>query len=80
MRIAVIGSGVVGRTLAGAFAEQGHEVAVGTRDPEETSRREEWAGVSVPLERLGTVAADADPVVITEHGDSVGDARPGLGG
>ena len=63
MRIAVIGTGVVGRTLAQAFQRLGHDVVVGTRDPDETSAREEWAGVGVPLQPLGTVAAEADLVV-----------------
>lgn len=33
MRIGVLGSGDVARTLAGGFLKQGHEVLVGTRDP-----------------------------------------------
>jgi predicted dinucleotide-binding enzyme len=70
MRIAVIGTGVFGRTLAGALAEQGHDVAVGTRDPDETGRREEWAGTSIPLQPLETVAADADLVVNATNGMS----------
>jgi predicted dinucleotide-binding enzyme len=68
MRIAVIGSGIVGRTLAQAFAEQGHEVAVGTRDPEETRRREEWAGVDIELQPLEQVAAEAELVVNATNG------------
>ena len=32
MKVAILGSGMVGRTLAGAFAQRGHEVAMGTRD------------------------------------------------
>jgi predicted dinucleotide-binding enzyme len=68
MRIAVIGSGVAGRTLAQAFQRAGHDVAVGTRDPSETSAREEWAGVDVPLQPLGTVAGQADLVVNATNG------------
>jgi 8-hydroxy-5-deazaflavin:NADPH oxidoreductase len=33
MKVGVLGSGIVGRTLAAKFAELGHEVQVGTRDP-----------------------------------------------
>jgi len=33
MKIGVLGTGTVGRTLAGRLAELGHEVMVGTRDP-----------------------------------------------
>jgi predicted dinucleotide-binding enzyme len=36
MRIAVLGTGMVGKHLAAAFARRGHEVRLGTRDPEET--------------------------------------------
>ncbi|MCH7232937.1 NAD(P)-binding domain-containing protein [Glycomyces sp. L485] len=40
MKIAVMGTGVVGRTLAGRLAELGHEVTVGTRDTAATLARE----------------------------------------
>ena len=33
MRIGILGTGDVGRTLAGGFAARGHEVVIGTRDP-----------------------------------------------
>lgn len=42
MRIAVIGTGSVGRTLATAFARIGHDVVIGTRDPEATRGRDDW--------------------------------------
>ena len=41
MRIAVLGTGTVGRTLAGKCAELGHEVVIGTREPEATLARTE---------------------------------------
>jgi 8-hydroxy-5-deazaflavin:NADPH oxidoreductase len=68
MRIAVIGTGVVGRTLAQAFQRAGHDVAVGTRDPDETSGRDEWRGLDVSLQPLATVAGDADVVVNATNG------------
>jgi 8-hydroxy-5-deazaflavin:NADPH oxidoreductase len=68
MRIAVIGTGSAGRTLAEGLQRAGHDVVVGTRDPDETSRREEWAGLGVPLQPLATVAADADVVVNVTNG------------
>jgi predicted dinucleotide-binding enzyme len=72
MRIAIIGTGIVGRTLALGLQGAGHDVVVGTRDPGETSRREEWVGLDVPLRPLGMVAADADLVVnATSGGASV---------
>lgn len=68
MRIAVLGTGVVGRTLAGAFSDLGHDVVVGTRDPDETGRREEWVGSGIPLEALATAASEADLVVNATNG------------
>ena len=32
MKIGILGTGIVGRTLADALAQQGHDVAIGTRD------------------------------------------------
>ena len=68
MRIAVIGTGHAGRTLAQGFQRVGHEVVVGTRDPDATRAREEWLGLDVPLAALGVVAADADLVVNATNG------------
>ena len=39
MKIAVLGTGMVGRALAGRLAELGHDVVIGTRDVEETLGR-----------------------------------------
>ena len=33
MKLGILGSGDVGRTLAGGFAAAGHDVVIGTRDP-----------------------------------------------
>jgi predicted dinucleotide-binding enzyme len=41
MEIAVLGTGTVGRTIAGKLSELGHDVAVGTRDPQATLARSE---------------------------------------
>ena len=41
MRFGVIGTGVVGKTIAARLAGLGHEVMVGTREPAETLSREE---------------------------------------
>src|SRR5688500_11190531 len=57
MRIAVIGTGHAGRTLAQGIQRVGHEVVVGTRDPDATRAREEWLGIDLPLAALGVVAA-----------------------
>jgi len=64
MRIAVIGTGSVGRTLATRFAELGHTVTMGTRDPEATRARpevEEPHGVT--LATFADAVRDVDVVV-----------------
>ena len=68
MRIAVIGSGVVGRTLAPAFTRLGHDVVVGTRDPEATAGREEWADTDLPLVPFDRAGDGADLVVNATSG------------
>ena len=39
MKIAVLGSGFAGRTLAGGLADLGHDITIGTRDVEATLDR-----------------------------------------
>ena len=67
MKIAVLGTGMVGRTLAPAFVRLGHEVTVGTRDPDATRARDDWS-LDVPLSRYDQAAADADLVVNATNG------------
>jgi len=48
MKIAVLGTGMVGRALAGRLAELGHAVTVGTRDVAATMARTEPDGMGNP--------------------------------
>ena len=59
--IAVLGTGPVGRAVAGRLAELGHAVTIGTRDPDGTAGREEYAAWAAahPAVRLATFAAAA---------------------
>ena len=41
MRFGILGTGVVGRTIAARLVELGHDVVIGTRDPAETLSRTE---------------------------------------
>ncbi|MFE0578021.1 MULTISPECIES: NADPH-dependent F420 reductase [unclassified Streptomyces] len=43
MRYAVLGTGIVGRTVAARLASLGHQVVIGTRDPGATLGRAEYA-------------------------------------
>ena len=70
MRIAVIGTGIVGRTLAKALATTGHDVVVGTRDPDSTGAREEWAGANLSLKTLASAADGVELVVNATNGSA----------
>lgn len=66
MRVAVLGTGTVGRTLAAALDTAGHAVALGTRDPQATLAR----GDPLPLRpvALADAATGADVVVNATNG------------
>lgn len=63
MRVAVIGTGAAGRTLAAGIRRLGHDVVTGTRDPEETGGREEWSELRDTLRSYAEAATGADLVV-----------------
>lgn len=76
MDIAVLGTGSVGRTIAGRLDELGHHVVIGTRDPEATRSRGgdyvDWSAAH-PTVRLATfadAAASAELVVNATSGDA----------
>ncbi|MFF2506442.1 NADPH-dependent F420 reductase [Streptomyces sp. NPDC058067] len=58
MRYAVLGTGVVGRTLAGALVERGHEVMLGSRTKDNPVALE-WANGAGPRASHGTFAEAA---------------------
>lgn len=81
MKIAVLGTGTVGRALAGAFSARGHEVVMGTRDPAGTAGRTEpdmmggppfrdWhaANPDIPLETFANAAEAGELVVNATSG------------
>ncbi len=78
MRIAVLGTGMVGQSLAGGLARLGHEVVVGTRDPQASMARLDeggfgtWAAAHAEV-RVATFAdatEGADLVVNALSGDA----------
>lgn len=69
MKIAVLGTGMVGQALAGRLSELGHDVTVGTRDPEATRARSEPGALQdVQLATFADAAAGADLVVNASSG------------
>jgi predicted dinucleotide-binding enzyme len=71
MHIAVLGTGMVGRTIAPRLAELGHVVRLGTRDPATTRAREGWSEPpGVELLTFAEATAGADLVVHAGNGAS----------
>jgi predicted dinucleotide-binding enzyme len=77
MQIAIVGSGEVGRSLAGAWRAAGHEVTVGTRDPAETRARAEWSGVD--LELVAYADLDGEVFLNATRGETALDALRAVG-
>jgi 8-hydroxy-5-deazaflavin:NADPH oxidoreductase len=66
VRVAVLGTGMVGRTLAGRLVELGHEVVIGTRDPEATRARDDQH--PAPLATYAEAASRGELVVNATNG------------
>jgi predicted dinucleotide-binding enzyme len=74
LKIAVLGTGPVGRAVAGRLADLGHDVTIGTRDAADTAGREEYAAWAaehgaVRLAAFAEAAAEAELVVNASGGD-----------
>lgn len=83
MKIAVLGTGTVGRTLADKFSQLGHEVCIGTRDPAETLARTDSGPYGDPP--FGAWAADRPGITLASfaaaarHGELIFNATSGYG-
>jgi 8-hydroxy-5-deazaflavin:NADPH oxidoreductase len=82
-RVGVLGTGEVGRRLAAGFRGRGHDVMIGSRDPEKPDLREWLSGEGVGIE-AGTfkeAAAHGELVVLAALGNAaeqvIADAGPG---
>jgi 8-hydroxy-5-deazaflavin:NADPH oxidoreductase len=72
-RVGVIGSGAVGRALAAGFASRGHEVTIGTRQPEDNDELQAWAAQQdgVAIGHFAAAAEAAEIVVLATRGTAV---------
>jgi predicted dinucleotide-binding enzyme len=81
MRVGVLGTGIVGRTIAGKLADLGHDVSIGTRDPAALEERTEpdymgnppfpvWQAVhpNIGVATFEEVAARSEVVVNATNG------------
>ncbi|MFG6444642.1 NADPH-dependent F420 reductase [Microbacterium sp. P07] len=92
MKIAVIGTGMVGRGLAGRLADLGHDVVIGTRNPADTLARTETGTLgtspyaqwqqdnpAISLVTLPQAGAHGDVVINAANGQHVMAALEGIG-
>ncbi|HEU4364884.1 MAG TPA: NAD(P)-binding domain-containing protein [Candidatus Krumholzibacteria bacterium] len=78
MKIGIIGSGAVARTLAAGFLRHGHQVTMGTREP---GKLADWLAQN-PAARVGAVAEAArfgDVVVLAVKGSAAQGVVQSLG-
>jgi 8-hydroxy-5-deazaflavin:NADPH oxidoreductase len=81
-RVGVLGSGEVGRRLAAGFGSRGHDVMIGSRDPDKPELREWLAGDGAGIEAgtFARAAAFGELLVLAVLGDAaeqaIADAGP----
>jgi hypothetical protein len=68
MKVGIIGSGVVGQTLAAGFVKHGHQVQIGTRNP---TKLKDWSAKNpnVTVRSFGEAATFGDVAVLAVGGE-----------
>lgn len=79
MRIAVIGSGNVGRTLARLWAAAGHEVVIGSRDPTSAASVAAAQAAGADVATQAEAVARSEAVLLAVPSDTAVDTLAGLG-
>ena len=70
MKIAVLGSGIVGETLANGFLKYGHEVIRGSRDPQKLSDWKSKSGTKASTGTFQEAAKFGTLIVLAVKGDA----------
>ena len=79
MKIGIIGSGMVGQAISKKLVELGHDVVLGTRDPQQVTEKKGWAGsLQEWLDSLPTPAKIATFAEAAAHGELVINATGGV--
>lgn len=73
MKFAVLGSGMVGQAIAGKLDELGHDVTIGTRDPDTTRARREPTPMGMP--GFGTWLEEHQQVRVATFAQAASDAE-----
>ncbi len=78
MKFGVLGSGVVGQTLAAGFVQHGHEAMIGTREP---AKLAEWskANPGARVGKPGEAAGFGEILVLAVKGNAAAAALRGAG-
>jgi 8-hydroxy-5-deazaflavin:NADPH oxidoreductase len=74
MKVGVLGSGDVGKVLAGGFASLGHDVKIGSRDPQKLAEFVRGAGKRVSAGTFEDAATFGDVVVLATLGSATENA------
>jgi|HubBroStandDraft_2_1064218.scaffolds.fasta_scaffold439172_1 hypothetical protein len=77
--IAVIGSGIIGRTLATRFAQAGHAVTFGARTPDNPDLAAFAAGIGARVTAIPAAIDSAHVVLLAINGPAVAEAVPAFG-
>jgi 8-hydroxy-5-deazaflavin:NADPH oxidoreductase len=79
MKVAILGSGIVGQTLGKKLVEIGHEVILGTRNPSKRDEAKGWAGsLNDWLNTVGNKATVATFAATAAQGEIVINATHGM--
>jgi 8-hydroxy-5-deazaflavin:NADPH oxidoreductase len=78
MKVGIIGSGVVGQTLAAGFLKHGHQVEIGTR---EHAKLKDWVAKNpgVTVKSMSEAATFGDVVVLAVAGEAAEEALKKVG-
>ncbi len=79
MRVGVVGSGIVGQTLADGFLKHGHEVMRGSRDPAKLAAWKAGAGAKARTGTFADAAAFGEIVVLAVKGTAALEAVKACG-
>jgi 8-hydroxy-5-deazaflavin:NADPH oxidoreductase len=79
VNVAVLGSGIIGRTLATRFAQAGHAVTFGSRTPDDQDLAAFAAGIGARVAGNGAAIDGADVVLLAINGAAMPGAVPAFG-
>ena len=81
MRLGIIGTGIVGETIGRVWAENGHEVVFGTRDPgaDRITTLVEACGAAASAASMPECHTDADAVLFAVPGTKAVEIASGVG-